>query len=134
MNRVVVAFLSPITMGKYLTFSFTWAVIATMIQLPVLLYSGRSLNIVSFFFTLSLLGLAFSYSRFGEEFKKNKLELDWWQGLRSIPAIVLIVWVSRHPNAVSTDHREWSALFIFFIGFWSSQFAALIRRIFQLKS
>lgn len=131
MGKIIITLLSPITLTRFIRFSFVWAIIAVGIELCFLLFAGRSLNIVSFFLGLSILGLAFSYSPFGMEFKENRLKLDWWQALRSTPAVLLILWLSRYPDALSMKNPQSSMLVIVFVGFWSSQLAAVLRSFFK---
>jgi uncharacterized membrane protein len=134
MNKIVVGFLTPFTLGKYIKFTFAWAVIASTLQFVFLLFSDHSIYVFRAFAILSILGLAFSYTAFKEEFVETKFKLERFQLLRSLPAVILVYWVSHYPNAVSMKHAEWSVLIIIFVGFWSSQFAPVFRSLIKMKS
>jgi hypothetical protein len=120
-------------MGKFLIFCFLWGVIATLIESFFLIILGRSMFAAAFFLILSTLGLVASYTPLGSELKGNRLELNWWQLFRSIPALLLIILISRHPNPISMNNPKLTVWITFFIGIWSSQLAVVIRSLLPTK-
>ncbi len=127
MGKIINVILFSVTLGKFLRFCFIWGIIAAGIETFFVVFLGRSLFAGVFFLILSTLALVFSYTSIGLELKENRLELNWWQVLRSIPAVVLIIWLSRYPNALSLENPQSSAIITVLIGFWSSQVAVVLR-------
>jgi hypothetical protein len=131
MDKILISFLAPITFTKYAKFTLCWTVISVAILLSIGFFADRNINIIKSMLSLSILGLAFSFSRFGVEFKQNKLKLSWLQGVRCLPAVLLLWWLSSYSNAVDVSNTHGAGYIIAFIGFWSSQVAAALRSFFK---
>ena len=133
MGKIVNAIFFPVTMGRFPTFCLFWGIISTVIETLFLTVLGRTMFAGAFFIMLSALGVILSYTSIGRELKGTKLKLDWWQLLRSLPAIILMISISKHPNMLSVNIRILPAIIFVLVGFWSSQLAIVIRSILPLK-
>ena len=133
MSDIGRAIFFPVTMGQFPLFTICWAGISTAVALFFLMVLGRTMFAGAFFVILSGLGFIASFTPIGSEFRRQRLELNYWQLLRFIPALGLIASISKKPNVLSMNNGNLTGLIVTMICVWSTQLTPVLRSLFSRK-